>query len=46
LEADRTELNNQAANHPELGRVLVETYEAWARRAGVLPWEKLADKVR
>ncbi len=38
LEADRTELNNLAGEHPEKLEELKALYEAWAKRCGVLPW--------
>jgi arylsulfatase len=44
LEADRTELNNLAAKHPEKVRELREKYEQWARRCGVVPWDELTKK--
>ena len=39
-EHDRTELNNLASKHPEKVRELSGLYQAWTRRAGVVPWEK------
>jgi len=38
LEADRTELNNLAEEHPQKVEQLKALYESWARRCGVLPW--------
>ncbi len=38
LEADRTETHNLAARHPDRVRTMVGQWEAWARRAHVLPW--------
>ncbi|UCC97743.1 MAG: sulfatase-like hydrolase/transferase [Phycisphaerales bacterium] len=38
LEADRTELNNLAGEHPEKVEHLKALYEAWATRCGVQPW--------
>jgi arylsulfatase A-like enzyme len=38
LEADRTELNNLAAEHPEKATELKARYESWASRCGVQPW--------
>jgi arylsulfatase A-like enzyme len=38
LEADRTELNNLAAAHPEKVAELAARYADWAERCGVLPW--------
>jgi arylsulfatase A-like enzyme len=41
LEADRTELNNLAETQASLVKRLSAKYDAWARRAGVLPWTNL-----
>jgi arylsulfatase len=41
MEADRTELDNQAAKQPEKLKELAALYEQWAKRAGVLPWEEV-----
>jgi len=38
IEADRTELNNLADKHPDKLKELVAKWEAYARRANVLPW--------
>jgi arylsulfatase len=38
LESDRTESHNLAEAQPERVRELAGRYEAWMRRAGVLPW--------
>jgi arylsulfatase A-like enzyme len=38
LKADRTELNNLAAVHPEKVAELAARYADWAERCGVLPW--------
>lgn len=38
METDRTELHDLAGQHPERLRAMVEQWEAWAHRAGVLPW--------
>jgi len=38
LEADRTELNNLTAAHPQKLEELKALYESWAQRCGVLPW--------
>ncbi|TVS15343.1 MAG: DUF229 domain-containing protein [Planctomycetaceae bacterium] len=36
--ADRTEMNDLAAAHPQRVQDMVQQWEAWAYRAGVLPW--------
>jgi arylsulfatase A-like enzyme len=41
LEADRTELHNLAAKQPDKVKELTASYERWAERAGVMPWEKV-----
>ncbi|MCP5527982.1 MAG: sulfatase-like hydrolase/transferase [Verrucomicrobiales bacterium] len=38
LRADRTELNNLAAAHPDRVQAMSAQYDAWAERAGVQPW--------
>jgi len=37
MEADRTEMNNLAAKHPEKAQELSAQWDAWAARANVLP---------
>ncbi|TFY97820.1 arylsulfatase [Ramlibacter rhizophilus] len=46
MQADRTETNNLAAQHP--GRVadMARQYEAWAQRCGVLPRDKIVALMR
>jgi hypothetical protein len=46
MEADRTELRNLAAEHPELVRELTASYENWAEGAGVAPWPWVIRPVR
>ena len=38
LEAGRTELHDLAGRHPERVREMTAKWEAWAKRAKVLPW--------
>jgi arylsulfatase len=38
LGADRTEMHNLAKDHPDRVQELAAKWEAWARRAQVLPW--------
>ncbi len=38
LETDRTESHDLAAQKPDLARDLAARWEAWARRANVVPW--------
>jgi len=44
MEADRTELNNRAGEHPDIVADLAAKYDEWARRCGVVPPEKLPHK--
>jgi arylsulfatase len=39
--ADRTELRDLAADHPELVAEMAAAYEAWAARCGVIPRDEL-----
>jgi len=41
VEADRTELNNLAASHPDKVKEMSGLYDAWAERCHVVPPEKL-----
>jgi arylsulfatase len=41
LEADRTELNDLAASQPDRVQRMSAMYDAWAARAGVVPWSDL-----
>ena len=41
LEADRTELADQAAKQPEKVKELAALYEQWAKRSNVLPWDEV-----
>jgi arylsulfatase len=41
LEADRTEMNDLAAKQPAKAAELERAYQAWARRANVMPWNEL-----
>jgi len=38
LEADRTELNDLSAKHPDKAEELKALYQAWAKRCHVQPW--------
>lgn len=40
MEADRTELNNLADVYPEKTCEMIEKYEKWATRVGVINWEE------
>jgi arylsulfatase A-like enzyme len=46
LQADRTELNDLAAAHPERVRDMAAQYEAWAERCGVKPREQIVALMR
>jgi arylsulfatase A-like enzyme len=41
MEADRTELHDLAAAHPERAAEMKRQWEDWAARCGVLPWEDI-----
>ena len=45
IEADRTELMNLAGRGGQMEDRLKETYEHWAARVGVQPWEELLPKL-
>ncbi len=38
IEADRSEMNDLASAHPDRVKEMTERWEAWAKRAKVLPW--------
>ncbi len=44
LREDRTEMNNLTGKAPERAARLSKLYEAWAERAGVMPWDTLQRK--
>jgi arylsulfatase A-like enzyme len=44
IEADRSELNDLAAKHPEKLNELTALYDAWAARANVAPWNSWQKK--
>ena len=46
LEADRTELHDVAAMHPDRVREMSAAYEAWAKRCGVIPRERIVALMR
>jgi arylsulfatase len=39
LEADRSEMNNLAAQEPERVKEMAARWEAWAQKVGVQPWK-------
>jgi arylsulfatase A-like enzyme len=41
MDADRTELTDLAAQHPERVREMAAQYDAWAKRCGVLPRDRI-----
>jgi arylsulfatase len=43
MDADRTEMNDLAAQHPDKVRELSELYAAWTERCGVIPREKILE---
>jgi arylsulfatase len=44
IEADRTELNNLASVYPEIATEMIEKYEKWASRVGVINWQERKKK--
>ena len=46
LEADRTEMHDLAAQHPQRVQEMSEQYAAWAERCGVIPREKILDLMK
>lgn len=46
LEADRTELHDLAAQHPERVADMARQYDAWAARCGVIPREKIVELMK
>lgn len=46
LEADRTELNNLAAQNPDRVNALAAEYDRWAKNVGAVPPEKLPPRIR
>jgi arylsulfatase len=43
MEVDRTELHNLIDEFPERARIMIEAYEQWAERCGVIPREKILE---
>lgn len=41
MQHDRTELQDLSADHPEIFQGMINQFEAWAARCGVLPWEEI-----
>jgi arylsulfatase len=46
LEADRTELHDLAAEHPDRAKEMARLYEQWAKKVGVVPWAELKSKTK
>jgi len=46
MEADRTELNDLSAAHPDRVADMARQYDAWARRCNVIPREKILELMR
>jgi arylsulfatase A-like enzyme len=46
IEADRTEMNDLAAQHPDRVREMSAEYDAWAQRCGVIPREKILEMMK
>jgi arylsulfatase len=46
LAADRTEMHDLAAQHPDRVREMSDLYAAWAKRCGVIPREKILEMMK
>ena len=46
MEADRTELHDLSAGHPERVQEMIGLYQAWAERCGVIPREKILELMK
>ncbi|PSC03666.1 arylsulfatase [Alsobacter soli] len=46
MEADRTELHDLSAQHPDRVKDMIARYEAWAARCGVIPREKILEMMK
>lgn len=44
--ADRTEMNDLSAQHPERVREMAQIYTAWAERCGVIPRDKILELMK
>lgn len=41
METDRTELNNVINDHQDITRQMIDRYDRWANRIGVIDWEEI-----
>ena len=46
MEADRTEMHDLAAQHPQRVQEMIVQYDAWAKRCGVIPREKILELMK
>jgi arylsulfatase len=46
MDADRTELHDLSATHPERVQDMAARYQEWARRCGVIPREKILELMK
>ena len=46
METDRTEMHDLAAQYPHRVRDMSEQYQAWAKRCGVIPREKILELMK
>ena len=46
MEADRTEQNDLAAQHPSKVQAMSQQYDAWAARCGIIPREKILELMK
>jgi arylsulfatase A-like enzyme len=43
IDADRAELDDQAAKRPDVAAELTAAWSVWANRVGVIPWERVKE---
>jgi arylsulfatase len=46
MEADRTEMHDLAARHPDRVKEMSKLYAEWAERCGVIPREKILELMK
>jgi len=46
MDADRSELHDHSAQHPEIAQRLERMYEEWAHRCGVIPYDEVDPRLR
>jgi arylsulfatase len=46
MEIDRTEMHDNAAQHPDREKDMRQQYDEWAKRCGVIPREKILELMK